>query len=78
LILGIFSAQEAFAVDTDGDGVDDVSDNCASIPNSDQADADGDGAGDACDPVLNFQVVVDGTDAIYLAGRDDVTIPPLG
>jgi hypothetical protein len=37
------------ALDRDGDGVLDVSDNCAAVPNPDQADGDGDGAGDACD-----------------------------
>jgi len=52
LILGVLSAQEAFAVDSDGDGVEDVSDNCISIPNADQLDTDGDGFGDACDGIL--------------------------
>ncbi len=36
-------------VDTDGDGVTDSADNCAAVPNPDQADADGDGLGNACD-----------------------------
>jgi Thrombospondin type 3 repeat len=36
-------------VDTDGDGIPDVSDNCPSWPNPDQADCDGDGKGDVCD-----------------------------
>ncbi len=37
-----------YAVDTDGDGVDNLDDNCPNSP--DQADADADGYGDACDP----------------------------
>jgi hypothetical protein len=36
--------------DSDGDGFDDLADNCPGDPNPSQADGDGDGAGDACDP----------------------------
>ncbi len=38
-----------FAQDTDGDGVNDLADNCVDIANADQADLDGDGLGDVCD-----------------------------
>jgi len=38
-----------FAEDTDGDGVNDLADNCVDIANADQADLDGDGLGDVCD-----------------------------
>ena len=37
------------ALDTDGDGVPDLTDNCPNVANADQADLDGDGIGDACD-----------------------------
>ena len=37
------------AEDTDGDGVPDANDNCASIPNPDQADTNNNGIGDACE-----------------------------
>jgi hypothetical protein len=37
------------ADDADGDGLSNACDNCASVPNPDQADGDGDGIGDACD-----------------------------
>ena len=37
------------AVDTDGDGVGDPTDNCPTLWNQTQADADGDGVGDVCD-----------------------------
>jgi outer membrane protein assembly factor BamB len=42
-------ARDATDVDTDGDGVLDINDNCPHAPNADQADWDSDGAGDACD-----------------------------
>jgi hypothetical protein len=37
-------------LDTDGDGIADTSDNCATTANHDQTDTDADGHGDACDP----------------------------
>ncbi len=37
-------------LDTDDDGVDDLNDNCPSVPNNQQQDLDGDGVGDFCDP----------------------------
>ncbi len=41
----------AVAVDLDGDGVRDDTDNCPTIANADQRDVDEDGLGDACDPI---------------------------
>jgi hypothetical protein len=40
----------ALVADPDQDGVVSATDNCAMVPNRDQADTDGDGFGDRCDP----------------------------
>jgi hypothetical protein len=40
--------------DSDNDGVDDLSDNCPSVPNPTQDDRDDDGEGDACDVCPDF------------------------
>jgi len=57
-ILNSISNPEYQPVDSDADGVPDLSDNCVSVSNSDQKDSDGNGRGDACedydrDGVLN-------------------------
>ncbi|MEM7081777.1 MAG: dockerin type I domain-containing protein [Pseudomonadota bacterium] len=45
-------------VDSDGDGVSDDADNCTVVSNASQLDVDGDGYGNACDPDLNNDGVV--------------------
>jgi hypothetical protein len=41
--------EECAGTDTDGDGTNDVCDNCSSLYNASQTDGDQDGYGDACD-----------------------------
>jgi hypothetical protein len=45
---------DACSTDSDGDGIDDVSDNCPSVSNVTQLDGDGDGVGNVCDNCPNL------------------------
>lgn len=47
-LLLLVVAIPAWAIDTDGDGLDDSLDNCPTIANADQIDSNSDGIGDAC------------------------------
>jgi hypothetical protein len=51
-----FTSFDLFALvtpprDSDADSVPDVTDNCPTVANTNQADSDGDGIGDSCDPL---------------------------
>lgn len=48
--------------DSDGDRIPDFADNCVEVANPDQADRDRDGFGDACDPDLDQNGMVDDRD----------------
>ena len=58
-------------LDTDGDGIGDLADNCPSAANADQADNDSDGSGDACDADDDNDGVVDTADNCPLAANAD-------
>jgi hypothetical protein len=53
---------QAGSLDTDEDGVPDASDNCTEVVNADQRDTNGDGIGNACDPDLTGDCVVNFSD----------------
>jgi hypothetical protein len=48
-VAGQYQLSVTPRVDTDNDGIANVSDNCPNVANIDQTDSDGDGKGDACD-----------------------------
>lgn len=48
IVVLLALAMPAWAIDSDGDGIDDVVDNCSTVYNPDQLDSNGDGVGNAC------------------------------
>ncbi len=62
--------------DTDGDGLDDDTDNCPNDANPDQADIDDDGIGDACDPAINVTIdIKPGSDPNSIKLGDTGSVP---
>ncbi|ODS41762.1 MAG: hypothetical protein A7315_00165 [Candidatus Altiarchaeales archaeon WOR_SM1_79] len=57
------------AADSDGDGINDIVDNCPAIYNPEQRDLDNDGVGDTCDPKLGNAAWVP-----FIAGFDPGTL----
>jgi len=74
----------AFGLDSDGDTVDDATDNCIDTPNLSQTDTDCDTFGNACDADFNNDGFVNGLDgALFLSAVPsdplfDLTEPPNG
>ena len=70
LTLTIIGGTFVYAVDGDGDGIDDPADNCVTVANTNQLDTDADGFGDRCDldddndNVSDEQEADDGTDPL--------------
>ncbi len=54
-----------YSVDTDGDGINDSTDNCPSMANPSQLDSDGDGIGDICDSDDDNDGILDSAECGY-------------
>ena len=84
LIIGTLGlSQNAFAEDSDVDGITDIVDNCPVTFNPDQRDFDGDGIGDPCDPALADPTnaapsLVDAAVVIDLTQDTELTTPDGG
>ena|GEM_PF-2438405 len=68
-------------VDVDDDNVPDLADNCAGVPNTDQADLDTDGVGDFCDDDVDGDDVANAADNCELianAGQADLDSDGVG
>ena len=63
-----WSVASTSVADADGDGVADSADNCQLIANAAQLDTNGDGYGNACDPDLDNNGVVNFLDASLFGG----------
>ena len=78
LLFNVDDLVTAIAIDgdDDGDGVTNSNDNCTQVANPDQRDTNGDDYGNACDPDLNNDLVVDFGDlpffqAAFFSSPDD-------
>jgi len=63
---GTVTGEAVVGVDTDGDGVNDASDNCTLIPNPDQRDTDNDGFGNICDGDFDNNLAVNFADLVFM------------
>ena len=66
LLLDLARIESSASLDTDGDGVPDLCDNCSAAPNADQRDTDGDGYGNVCDADFDNNGLVNTVDLAAL------------
>ncbi|MFK8028667.1 MAG: di-heme oxidoredictase family protein [Gammaproteobacteria bacterium] len=63
----------AGALDTDGDGIGDLTDNCTLVSNANQRDTNQDGFGNACDPDLDNNGIINFVDVSIWAASFNTT-----
>ena len=66
LLMDLARVETSASLDTDGDGVPDLCDNCSSTPNPDQLDTDSDGYGNVCDADFDNNGIVNTLDLAIL------------
>ncbi len=66
LLVGLARVEPSVTVDTDGDGIPDICDNCSARPNADQRDTDLDGYGNVCDADFDNNGIVNTLDLAKL------------
>src|SRR5262249_21946682 len=64
--VALLAAGPAWSLDSDGDGIDDASDNCIAVANPDQLDGDHDGYGNACDADFDENGIVGSSDLVMI------------
>ncbi len=71
----VFISSAFAATDTDGDGVNDSSDNCIQVHNPLQRDTDFDGYGNFCDPDFDNNLIVNAADLAFFKTKFFSTDP---
>lgn len=69
------SEAQSMSTDKDGDGINNLDDNCPTVPNPTQADSNGDGIGDVCQGIENCPA---GTNVIVGTSNNDTLVGTAG
>lgn len=59
LVVILYLGGDKYFADSDGDGINDIRDNCPNVPNPSQIDSDNDKIGDDCDNSISIKNSLD-------------------